>query len=137
MRDVTLLTSNGVNVAKSLELFGDMTTYDSTLSDFLADINEKENKIIYTEEDLNVAITILKNKVIIERMNEDYDLRLEFTKDEVNKCKYNVKTIGLDMEIDVYTKNLEIEDNRLYIEYELYNNNNSIGTFEYKLIFRE
>ena len=98
---------------------------------------EKENKIMYTEEDLNVAITILKNKVIIERMNEDYDLRLEFTKDEVNKCKYNVKTIGLDMEIDVYTKNLEIEDNRLYIEYELYNNNNSIGTFEYKLIFRE
>ena len=103
----------------------------------LATYNEKENKIIYTEEDLNVAITILKNKVIIERMNEDYDLRLEFTKDEVNKCKYNVKTIGLDMEIDVYTKNLEIQDNRLYIEYELYNNNNSIGTFEYKLIFRE
>ena len=103
----------------------------------LATYNEKENKIIYTEEDLNVDITILKNKVIIERMNEDYDLRLEFTKDEVNKCKYNVKTIGLDMEIDVYTKNLEIEDNRLYIEYELYNNNNSIGTFEYKLIFRE
>ena len=103
----------------------------------LATYNEKENKIIYTEEDLNVAITILKNKVIIERMNEDHDLRLEFTKDEVNKCKYNVKTIGLDMEIDVYTKNLEIEDNRLYIEYELYNNNNSIGTFEYKLIFRE
>ena len=103
----------------------------------LATYNEKENKIIYTEEDLNVAITILKNKVIIERMNENYDLRLEFTKDEVNKCKYNVKTIGLDMEIDVYTKNLEIEDNRLYIEYELYNNNNSIGTFEYKLIFRE
>ncbi len=103
----------------------------------LATYNEKENKIMYTEEDLNVAITILKNKVIIERMNEDYDLRLEFTKDEVNKCKYNVKTIGLDMEIDVYTKNLEIEENRLYIEYELYNNNNSIGTFEYKLIFRE
>ena len=103
----------------------------------LATYNEKENKIMYTEEDLNVAITILKNKVIIERMNEDYDLRLEFTKDEVNKCKYNVKTIGLDMEIDVYTKNLEIEDNRLYIEYELYNNNNSIGTFEYKLIFGE
>ena len=48
MRDVTLLTSNGVNVAKSLELFGDMATYDSTLSDFLADINEKENKIYTT-----------------------------------------------------------------------------------------
>ena len=50
MRDVKLLTNNGVNVAKSLEVFGEMATYDSTLSDFLADIDEKENKIkIYKE----------------------------------------------------------------------------------------
>ncbi len=55
MRDVTLLTSNGVNVAKSLELFGDMTTYDSTLSDFLADINEKENKIKAYKESGDMA----------------------------------------------------------------------------------
>ena len=55
MRDVTLLTSNGVNVAKSLELFGDMATYDSTLSDFLADINEKENKIKLYKESGDMA----------------------------------------------------------------------------------
>ena len=45
MRDVNLLVSNGVNIEKSLELFGDMETYDSTLGDFLSDINEKEKKI--------------------------------------------------------------------------------------------
>lgn len=55
MRDATLLTSNGVNVAKSLELFGDMATYDSTLSDFLADINEKENKIKLYKESGDMA----------------------------------------------------------------------------------
>ena len=63
MRDVTLLTSNGVNVAKSLELFGDMATYDSTLSDFLADINEKENKIkLYsiTENTLSLEDAFIK-----------------------------------------------------------------------------
>ena len=48
MRDVNLLINNGVNVKKSLELFGDMATYDDTLGDFLQDINEKEmNKVAH------------------------------------------------------------------------------------------
>ena len=50
MRDVNLLINNGVNVKKSLELFGDMSTYDDTLGDFLQDINEKEEKIKQTKE---------------------------------------------------------------------------------------
>ncbi|HIS38917.1 MAG TPA: response regulator [Candidatus Onthousia faecavium] len=50
MRDVNLLINNGVNVKKSLELFGDMATYDETLGDFLSDINEKEAKIKQSKE---------------------------------------------------------------------------------------
>lgn len=41
MKDVNLLTSNGVNVEKSLELFGDMEMYDATLNDFLSAVDEK------------------------------------------------------------------------------------------------
>ena len=41
MRDVTLLTSNGVNVEKALELFGDMEMYDATMSDFLEMVDQK------------------------------------------------------------------------------------------------
>ncbi len=41
MKDVTILTSNGVNVEKSLELFGDMEMYDATLNDFLEDVDKK------------------------------------------------------------------------------------------------
>jgi len=36
-----ILTDNGVNVEKSLELFGDMDTYNETLSDFLNDVENK------------------------------------------------------------------------------------------------
>jgi CheY-like chemotaxis protein/HPt (histidine-containing phosphotransfer) domain-containing protein len=51
MRDVNILTSNGVNVAKSLELFGDMETYDQTLEDFLSAVEEKINNLNkYKEE---------------------------------------------------------------------------------------
>ena len=36
MKDVNLLISNGVDINSSLELFGDMETYNETLEDFLA-----------------------------------------------------------------------------------------------------
>ena len=41
MKDVSILTSNGVNVEKSLELFGDMEMYDATLNDFLTDVENR------------------------------------------------------------------------------------------------
>ena len=41
MNDVNLLTNNGVNVSKSLELFGDMEMYDATLRDVLQLVDPK------------------------------------------------------------------------------------------------
>ena len=34
MKDANFLVANGVDVKKSLELFGDMETYNATLEDF-------------------------------------------------------------------------------------------------------
>ncbi len=45
MKDVNLLVSNGVNIEKSLELFGDMQMYDSTLEVFLNDIGNRLDRI--------------------------------------------------------------------------------------------
>lgn len=45
MKDVNLLINNGVNIQKSLELFGDMQTYDDTLQDFLNDVEGKLSQI--------------------------------------------------------------------------------------------
>lgn len=45
MKDVNILTSNGINVQQSLELFGDMEMYDETLTDFLDLIDEKITKL--------------------------------------------------------------------------------------------
>lgn len=41
MKNIDILTNNGVNVEKSLEIFGDMQTYDETLKLFLNDISTK------------------------------------------------------------------------------------------------
>lgn len=110
---------------------------ENTTIEALADFDREKNIIKYKEEDLKVTIQILDNKVLIERKNEEYDLNLVFSQNERVTCKYQVDFIGLNLEIDVYTKILEIEENRIYINYELFNDNKSIGTFEYKLLIME
>lgn len=55
MKDVNLLTSNGVNINQSLELFGDMETYDDTLEEFLSGVGEKLNNIQKYKEASDMA----------------------------------------------------------------------------------
>lgn len=45
MKDVNILVANGVNVEKSLELFGDMQMYDATLEDFLNEVGNRLDRI--------------------------------------------------------------------------------------------
>lgn len=45
MKDKTILLNNGVDVDASLELFGDMETYNETLNDFLESVFEKLGEI--------------------------------------------------------------------------------------------
>ena len=45
MKDVNFLIQNGIDVNGSLELFGDMNTYNDTLVDFLESVKEKLDNI--------------------------------------------------------------------------------------------
>lgn len=124
---------------KCIKIYSILSNFENetTTIEAIAEYDEKENVINYTEEDLKVKIKIGKDKVLIDRKNEDYCLSLEFIPNKKVECKYEVKSIGLNLDIDVITKVLEIEKNRIYINYEIFNDNKSIGTFEYKLIIKE
>lgn len=41
MKDINLLINNGIDIKKSLELFGDVETYNETLSEFLDSVDDK------------------------------------------------------------------------------------------------
>ena len=61
MKDINILKNNGINLEKSLELFGDMETYNETLQTFLNDIDAKiENLKNYKEvaDSANYAILV-------------------------------------------------------------------------------
>ena len=134
---------------KCIKIYSILSNFENetTTIEAIAEYDEKENVINYTEEDLKVKIKIGKDKVLIDRKNEDYCLSLEFIPNEKVECKYEVKSIGLNLDIDVITKVLEIEKVHphkfrrtlatMAIDKGMPIDNKSIGTFEYKLIIKE
>ena len=61
MYDINILTSNGIDVNSSLELFGNIDTYNDTVGEFLISAKEKivlledyKNKKDFTIESLSI-----------------------------------------------------------------------------------
>ena len=97
MKDVNILKNNGVNVEKSLELFGDMETYDETLETFLNEIDEKRKNIKKYKEIADMA-----NYAIL-----------------VHSLKSNAKYFGFDKLAELsYNHELESKANHIYYIYD-------------------
>ena len=61
MKSISFLEEHGVNIKKSLELFGDENTYNETIGEFLVGIHSKINELIklLNKKDVNnYAITV-------------------------------------------------------------------------------
>ncbi len=97
MKDVNILKNNGVNIEKSLELFGDMETYDETLETFLNEIDEKRKNIKKYKEIADMA-----NYAIL-----------------VHSLKSNAKYFGFDKLAELsYNHELESKANHIYYIYD-------------------
>lgn len=55
MKDIKFLEENGVDIKKSLDLFGDYNTYNETIGEFLVGIHNKINKLINFMQNQDMA----------------------------------------------------------------------------------
>ena len=93
MKDVNILITNGANVKKALELFGDMETYDQTLEVFLSEVPQKIQKIKDYKE-----IGDMANYAI-----------------QVHSLKSDARYFGFDTLADIaYQHELESKSNNMY-----------------------
>ena len=93
MKDVNILITNGANVKKALELFGDMETYDQTLEVFLSEVPQKIQKIKDYKE-----IGDMANYAI-----------------QVHSLKSDARYFGFDTLADIaYQHELESKANNMY-----------------------
>lgn len=82
-----------------------------------------ENLITYKDNNVFVNILLSNDSVFIKRECDEFILKLTFK--ENSKCfgSYFIKDINSNLEVFSKTKKLLIENNKIYIEYELYINN--------------
>lgn len=55
MKDINLLSSNGVDVEKGVELLGDMETYEEIMLDFLSQSSERLNDLKKFKEEADMG----------------------------------------------------------------------------------
>ena len=87
------------------------------------------NKIEYKENEIDVTIKILKNKILLYRESKTEKIKLEFINNK-ESVSY-IKSKDIKIPIDILTKEIRILENKIYIKY--YINNEE---FEYDISWR-
>ena len=97
----------------------------------------KDNKLSFMDENDSMKITINKDNIIMDKESLASQITFNFIKDKKTEVKYYIKLFNSYLNTDILTNVLEISDNRIYIEYELWVEEEYMGIFKYELIIRE
>lgn len=107
------------------------TDEDNVLGEFLGTFDN--NIIVYQENNINVTLLIKDNKIKMSRIADDYDIELDFALDQIAKGIYDIKKHKIKMDLEVKTNILEINNNKIFIEYELKLNDENMGIFSFEI----
>lgn len=88
--------------------------------------------LTFYEDKLKVKIEIQNDKIKIIRSTDEYKITMDFQKFLTIEGKYDIKNIGI-LDLKTKTKELIIKDNKIYIEYILYINNEDLGLNIYEI----
>lgn len=95
---------------------------------------KNKNNIIYKDNIVSVKI-IFSDIIKIIRENSEYKIELNFNKNEKTKVNYLLKEYNKSLELNLVTKNININNNYIEILYEIVDNNE--GNINFKLEFEE
>lgn len=97
----------------------------------------KDNTITYNYAGIMISVKIFKNKVFLERENEDVKICLEFEENKSIVTKYVIKDMKLEIKLESKTKKLIINDHNIEVEYDLFMNGEFSDSFKYELEWRD
>jgi len=90
---------------------------------------KNKDKITYTNDGVKTTIKIDGNKVMLIRDGSDFINTFVFDKKN-SSCNYFLKENNYDVDIDINTLNIDINDDSIYIKYFIIDSNIE---YEYKL----
>lgn len=96
---------------------------DSTEEKYETTGIKNKNKLIYYVDKTKYAVEIKKQQVVIKRENEEFTHGMLFDINQITSTEYYIKELGTSLLIKIKTKNINITDNEISINYETIDNN--------------
>ena len=90
----------------------------------------KDNEIIFYEDKVKTKIKILENMITITR-EENYCLKMEFIRGKKTEATYNM--YGKNFYLEIFTNDIKIGKNKIFINYDLTLDKNEKMNFIYNL----
>ena len=87
--------------------------------------------------DVNINISFNNGNIIMERDNNESNLLFNFVLDKETESKYFIKNLNFYIDTKVKTNHLQIDDDRIIIEYDLWLSDEYSGNFKYEIILKE
>ena len=87
--------------------------------------------------DENKNISFNNGNIIMERDNNESNLLFNFVLDKETESKYFIKNLNFYIDTKVKTNHLQIDDDRIIIEYDLWLTDEYSGNFKYEIILKE
>ena len=87
--------------------------------------------------DENINISFDNGNIIMERDNNESNLLFNFVLDKETESKYFIKNLNFYIDTKVKTNYLQIDDDRIIIEYDLWLSDEYSGNFKYEIILKE
>ena len=89
------------------------------------------------DKDENINISSNNGDIIMERDNNESNLLFNFVLDKETESKYFIKNLNFYIDTKVKTNHLQIDDDRIIIEYDLWLSDEYSGNFKYEIILKE
>lgn len=87
--------------------------------------------------DENINISFNNGNIIMERDNNESNLLFNFVLDKETESKYFIKNLNFYIDTKVKTNHLQIDDDKIIIEYDLWLSDEYSGNFKYEIILKE
>ena len=99
-------------------------------------LKKENNTMTFLSDNEKLKMT-LNDNIILEKDNDESLIVFDFKLNEETSSKYYIKDLDFYIDTKIKTKQLEIKDNYIFIEYDLWLSDEYTGNFKYELKFKE
>lgn len=99
--------------------------------------DKKNNVLSFKYDNESIKIDINKDNIVMHKDNSESILSFNFIKNKKTVCEYFIKELNFYIDTKVLTNEILINDNQIYIEYELWLQDDYTGKFIYDLKLKE